>query len=162
MFDFLYGGGLIQPVTGGGLPPGDLLEFDQAEFITSGSPASISMDSIGFAYIPTRCKDRSRTCRLHIAFHGCVQSRLVYFKKLKFPGLYFVLKISYLCRTTAGIGDAYATKTGYIHAAEENNIIVIFPQTVAMGTTNPNACFDWWGYLHANFCMSNISTYIKL
>ncbi len=76
MFDFLYGGGLTAPNTGT-LPPGELLEFEQTEFVGGGSAASISLDTIGFVYIPTGCKDRSRTCRLHVAFHGCVQSRWV-------------------------------------------------------------------------------------
>lgn len=58
-----------------------------------------------------------------------------------------------ICRTTAGIGDSFVTKTGYAHTAEANNIIIIFPQAIAMGTTNPSSCFDWWGYLNANFGM---------
>ena len=28
--------------------------------------------------------------------------------------------------------------------------IVLYPQTQAQGLTNPQACWDWWGYLDAN------------
>jgi poly(3-hydroxybutyrate) depolymerase len=126
MFKHMYGADLNDPDTSS-TPAGELLEFDQSEF-TSGNPDAISLDDIGFVYIPSGCKDKTRRCRVHIAFHGCVQSR-----------------------TTAGIGDAYATKTGYTHSAEVNNIIVIFPQAKAKSMVNPNSCFDWWGYLNANF-----------
>jgi len=48
------------------------------------------------------------------------------------------------------VGDIYATKTGYIEAAESNNIIVLFPQAIAT-IANPNGCWDWWGYLNNYF-----------
>jgi len=73
MLNHLYGGGLTEPDNSVD-PAGELLEFDQSEFV-SGTPASSSLDSVGFVYIPTGCKDRAKRCRLHIAFHGCIQSR---------------------------------------------------------------------------------------
>lgn len=76
MFRHLYGSDIVEPDTSV-TPAGQLLEFDQSEFIT-GTPGSISLDSVGFAYIPSGCQDRTRVCRAHIAFHGCVQSRYKY------------------------------------------------------------------------------------
>lgn len=104
---------------------GQLLQFDQREF---GGNAISSMDQAGYVYIPTNCQSRSKPCKLHIAFHGCQQSK-------------------------STINDIYATKTGYIEVAEANDIIVLFPQAAAnILQGNPNACWDWWGYLNANFC----------
>ena len=65
---------------GGTLKPGkptvtaNLFQFDQAEFF-GGRPQSSSMDSTGYVYIPTECKDPTRLCKLHVALHGCLQSR---------------------------------------------------------------------------------------
>jgi hypothetical protein len=34
-----------------------LIEFDQTEFFPSGTSGTISMDSIGFAYVPRACSE---------------------------------------------------------------------------------------------------------
>lgn len=114
----------LTPPTGSTPIAGELKEFDQGEF---GGNAATSMDSTGFVYIPSGCKDRTQKCKFHISLHGCSQSK-------------------------ATIQNIYATKTGYLEVAELNNIIVIFPQATAnIMAGNPNACWDWWGYLNANF-----------
>jgi len=123
MLNYLYDGDLAEPDNTVS-PPGELYEFDQTEFFT-GSP---SLDTVGYAYIPSGCKDKTVPCRLHIAFHGCLQSK-----------------------SNAGVGNAVATKTGYIQAAELNNIIMLFPQAKSTLISNPNACFEWWPYVNANF-----------
>lgn len=106
---------------------GQLIEYEQGEFITALLPSAASMDSHGYVYVPAGCADKTRQCKLHIAFHGCQQSK-------------------------GTIGNIYATKTGYLEVAELNNIIVLFPQAAAnMLIGNPNACWDWWGYLNANY-----------
>ena len=73
MANFLYNGQLIRPQGNEG-NLNNLLEFDQSEFIESGTPGMISMDSIGFVYVPTRCA-AGALCKLHIAFHGCNTGR---------------------------------------------------------------------------------------
>ena len=73
MLNVLYGGGLTAPDTSVE-PKGLFIEFDQSEFIT-GTPESISMDAIGFAYIPSGCQDRTKQCKAYVAFYVCVQSR---------------------------------------------------------------------------------------
>ena len=44
------------------------------DFIHQPTPGMISMDSIGFVYVPTRCA-AGALCKLHIAFHGCNTGR---------------------------------------------------------------------------------------
>ncbi|CAL8131438.1 unnamed protein product [Orchesella dallaii] len=122
MLNYIHGGNLIRPDSST-RPAGDFQLFDQSEFF-SFNPSLSSMDSAGFVYIPTACKNGAQ-CALHVAFHGCQQYR-------------------------GSVGDTYATKTGYIEVAELNNIIVLFPQTVAT-LSNPNGCWDWWGYLNIMF-----------
>ncbi|CAL8116699.1 unnamed protein product [Orchesella dallaii] len=117
----LLGGSFAPPASSAA---GQLLQYDQTEF---GGSAVSSMDSTGFVYIPTGCQDKTRQCKLHIAFHGCAQSK-------------------------TNLNDIYARKIGMLEVAEANNIIVLFPQAapnILVG--NPNACWDWWGYLGANF-----------
>jgi len=41
--------------------------------------------------------------------------------------------------------DKFARHTGYNEVGELNNIIIIYPQAIAV-IDNPMGCFDWWGY----------------
>ena len=50
------------------------------------------------------------------------------------------------------IGNKYADKTGFNGWAEANNIIVLYPYAVSsVQPSNPNACWDWWGYTGADY-----------
>jgi hypothetical protein len=52
-----------------------------------------------------------------------------------------------LAQNFDSVGLQYVEHSGYIEWAESNNIIVLFPQTVATDMPyNPEGCFDWWGY----------------
>jgi len=79
------------------------------------------MSDSGFLYVPKACKKGG--CRLHVAYHGCLQGYEV-------------------------IGDLYYTTTGYNAVADANNIVVLYPQ--AQPSTNkpfnPQGCWDFWGY----------------
>ena len=106
---------------------GRLIAFDQDEF-TSGDAYSISLAATGYAYVPSAC-DTMR-CRVHVAFHGCLQN-------------------------AAAVGMAFVRDAGYNRWAQNNALIVLYPQTAArygVGgwpasfVLNPNACWDWWGY----------------
>ena len=44
------------------------------------------------------------------------------------------------------MGTTFVTKTGYLEVAEENNIMMLFPQAIKELLVNPNGCWDWWGY----------------
>jgi hypothetical protein len=84
------------------------------------------MDDEGFVYVPDACAAKE-PCRLHVALHGCKQS-------------------------VGDIGDAFVRHAGYNEWADTNHIIVLYPQThvltlTTLGITNPESCWDWWGYL---------------
>ncbi len=56
---------------------------------------------------------------MHIVFHGCLQGKY-------------------------NIGNIFADKTGYNQVADDNDIIIIYPQAKATSVSNPNGCWDWW------------------
>lgn len=85
-----------------------------------------SMANEAAIYVPTSCQSGAQ-CALHVAFHGCMQSR-------------------------DEIGDAYFRKTGFNAWAEANDIIVLYPQAVKNYIVgNSNSCWDWWGYTGVQF-----------
>jgi poly(3-hydroxybutyrate) depolymerase len=90
---------------------GELLTFDQGEFITGQS-----MDSTGYAFVPAACAS-GEECRLHVSFHGCEQGA-----------------------STSGVGTDYVKNSGFNKWADTNNIIVLYPQAKASSTnpSNPN------------------------
>lgn len=96
----------------------NLLPFDQRPFIPS---ALSSIGDTGYIYVPTACQTQS--CHLHISLHGCEQ-------------------------TLGQVGPLYAQYTGFNEWAEANRIIVLYPyvQVSKSVPTNPNGCWDWWGY----------------
>jgi poly(3-hydroxybutyrate) depolymerase len=73
----------------------------------------------GRVYLPAGCTAQDR-CGLHVAFHGCKQN-------------------------TAAIGNDFTDHAGYNRWAENNRIVVLYPQA-AKTTSNPNGCWDWWGH----------------
>jgi Esterase PHB depolymerase len=96
---------------------GTVVAFDQSEFFTR--PAStISMHNVGYLYVPHACREEQ--CRLHVAFHGCRQDMET-------------------------IHDDFVRDAGYNRWAATNNIVVLYPQTAA-STSNPQGCWDFWGY----------------
>jgi len=78
-----------------------------------------SLNEFGFVYIPEKCEIMKK-CKLHISFHGCLQ------------GWEFITNI-------------YAINSGFNDWAENNDIIIIYPY-VKSSVSNPNGCWDWWGY----------------
>lgn len=73
MLNYLYGDSLTLPADNAAIPA-NLITFDQAEFF-NWNPSLSAMARDGFVYVPTACQ-YGAPCRLHIAFHGCLQSRL--------------------------------------------------------------------------------------
>lgn len=111
---------------------GKFIEFDVTEFFTN--PRSAGMSQTSWVYVPTACAN-GETCKLHIAYHGCLQG----YEK---------------------IGDKYVKNTGYNAWADTNNIIVVYPQAVSTMTTssgssvslpNMNGCWDWIGWYGTDF-----------
>jgi poly(3-hydroxybutyrate) depolymerase len=125
--DYDQAGAILQHIHGALNAPasdlsGSLIEFDQAEFLAD--PAAHGMGRSGFAYVPASCA-AGEPCRVHVAFHGCQQ-------------------------TTDRIGDAFLTGTGYNRWADANRLIILYPQAHET-PSNPNACWDWWGYDHPQY-----------
>ncbi len=91
--------------------------FDQARYLTSPEPRG--MAETGWIYVPSACRDGAQ-CRVHVVFHGCKQN-------------------------AESVDDAVIVGAGYNRWAEANRIVVLYPQTHATWS-NPNACWDWWGF----------------
>jgi hypothetical protein len=92
-------------------------EFDQRPFTADLAEHSLAAE--GAVYVPQECR-RTPGCRVHVAFHGCGQSR-------------------------ASAGDAFVADSGLTAWADSNRLVVLFPQ-VAQSPLNPQGCWDWWGY----------------
>jgi poly(3-hydroxybutyrate) depolymerase len=100
-----------------------LIEFDQREFVADRQPLEQGLADSGYAWIPASCAARTaQPCRVHIALHGCLQNH-------------------------ATVGDKFMRHAGYNRWADNNRMIVLYPQT--MGTPpNPNACWNWFDNEH--------------
>jgi poly(3-hydroxybutyrate) depolymerase len=131
--DFDAAGELLAYLLGPLQPPsaqeeGALIAFDQNEFADA-SAYRYSMAEHGYAYVPQRCA--SARCRVHVAFHGCLQH-------------------------AEATGDVFVRHAGYNRWADTNNLIVLYPQLTSRWGWNPKrgsgfvfnpmACWDWWGY----------------
>ncbi|MDR2637980.1 MAG: hypothetical protein LBB55_06550 [Zoogloeaceae bacterium] len=105
---------------------GEILTFSQARYtLRDGEeiePGKISLAEEGYLYLPRACKE-GKACRLHIAFHGCQQY-------------------------AAKIGLDFVKSAGFNEWAEQNRLVVLFPQAASsfFSPANPNGCWDWWGY----------------
>jgi len=118
--NFFYGGLLGKP-SKTYVPTGSTLNFTQTEFLGSNSLLMANMASTGYIYVPKTCAPESgQLCKLHVAFHGCVQN-------------------------AETVGMAYVQRSEYAAVADLNNIIILFPQTTN-GLLNPMGCWDWFGY----------------
>lgn len=112
--------------------PTAFYSYDQSKYLPSGQTLSTaSLNSVGYAYVPKACMvdGCGARCPLHVVFHGCSQ----------YP---------------ATIQETYVKHTDYAEWAEANGIVLLFPQA-ATNPSNPNGCFDWWGYTNANFAFQN-------
>ncbi|CAF4793955.1 unnamed protein product [Rotaria sp. Silwood1] len=125
--------GPLKPRNNGALN-GKFIEFNQGEFLMNSS--AYGMSDTAWIYVPKSCSDGA-LCKLHITYHGCQQSH-------------------------EKIGDKYIKNTGYNRWADTNNIIILYPQTVATNTIdststdresipNVNGCWDWVGWYGGDF-----------
>lgn len=105
--------GPLQPASAE--PQGEFLVFDQQPFAEPGD----GIASEGVVYVPPSCRSEPG-CRVHVALHGCGQSRET-------------------------VGEAFIHGTGYAAIADANRLVILFPQ-VSASSYNPEGCWDWWGY----------------
>jgi poly(3-hydroxybutyrate) depolymerase len=130
--DYDAAGALMQHIYGRLAPNADgelggqILDFAQAEF-AAGDPGRSGLAATGYVYVPAACAAGTR-CRVHVALHGCLQN-------------------------AEKIGDAFYRHAGYNEWADENRIIVLYPQTTAshFAPVNPQACWDWWGFTDGRY-----------
>jgi poly(3-hydroxybutyrate) depolymerase len=94
---------------------GHFIVFDQSRFAGPGD----GFADEGMVFVPEGCAS-APGCRIHIVLHGCEQSR-------------------------EEIGDTFIKESGFADVADENRLIVLFPQVEA-SSVNPHGCWDWWGY----------------
>jgi hypothetical protein len=125
-------GAPLNPPTEGD-PTGTLHAFDQGPFIPDGkTPLQVALWDRGLVYVPKACEADTAACRLHVAFHGCLQSDQI-------------------------LGDgagSFAALAGFHRWADTNALVILYPQarstTIADGIypteINPNGCWNWWGY----------------
>ncbi|MEX3980517.1 hypothetical protein AB4Y45_16240 [Paraburkholderia sp. EG287A] len=99
-------------------------------------PGAAGLDSSGWVYIPDDCKAGVR-CRLHVALHGCEQGQDYVPLDSSGRRLYY--------------GTTFVRHAGYDKWADNNQIVVLFPQAVVIPGTNPLGCWDWWGYTDSHF-----------
>jgi Esterase PHB depolymerase len=120
-------GALLTHLLGALQPPsgqaqGTLLKFRQRGF----APASSSMAAAAYLYVPPACQPVGSRCRVHVALHGCAQS-------------------------VAKVGEVFLRETGYNRWADTNRMLVLYPQVDAREPSNPQGCWDWWGYTDSRY-----------
>lgn len=104
---------------------GTMKAFDQSIYTKPDSPASLSLGQTGYVFVPRACEN-GEACRVHVALHGCKQD-------------------------AGDVKRAFIDRTGYKAWADANRLIVLYPQTVSSWYPyNPEACWDWWGYVSYN------------
>ncbi|MCL4765720.1 MAG: poly(3-hydroxybutyrate) depolymerase [Hyphomicrobiaceae bacterium] len=96
---------------------GQVITFAQSEFLEG--LRDHGMADTGAVYVPPECTTAAG-CRVHIAFHGCGQNM-------------------------GAVGQAFIGDAGLLAWAGANLLVVLFPQ-VKSTPSNPQACWDWWGY----------------
>jgi len=104
-------------VEGSAEPSGRFVLFDQGAYSRPGT----GFADEGMVYVPQSCTDQPG-CRVHVALHGCEQSR-----------------------ENEAVGETFIKNSGYAQVADRNRLIVLFPQAKS-STVNPHGCWDWWGY----------------
>jgi poly(3-hydroxybutyrate) depolymerase len=115
--------GALNPRNSGTLQ-GSLVNFDQTEF---GASAANGMDTNGWAFVPQSCAGQQR-CGLVLAFHGCRQIQ-------------------------SAIGTTFVKEAGINEWADTNNFVVLYPYVITsiVNPTDPQGCWDWWGYDDPNY-----------
>ena len=131
--DFIQSHRILTHLYGRLNPPATTLSskvqrFDQSAFLDKESLELTCMSDTAYIYIPKSCETES--CKVHVAFHGCLQS-------------------------DENIGDKYYTQTGYNELADTNNIILLYPQVEKSIPANPMGCWDFWGYSNPNRSQPN-------
>lgn len=132
ILNWIYGS-LTPP---GPKPAGKFIQVDQRAYIPGEDAGlfnwSTGLDNSAWVYVPDSCA-KGEKCRVHVALHGCKQGQS-YLPLTPPPG--------------GGLynGTTFVKNTGYDRWADNNNLVILYPQAVSIPFKNPNGCWDWWGY----------------
>jgi poly(3-hydroxybutyrate) depolymerase len=123
----------LQAIIGGLTPPdnevkGKIIEYNQHEI---GGDDANTLAETGYAFVPENCAN-GEVCKVHVSFHGCNQY-------------------------ADAVDLAYVEQTGLNPWADDNNIVVFYPQTrkSLFMPLNPQGCWDWWGYTGPDYATRN-------
>lgn len=107
---------------------GEIISYSQHDIADDNAS---TMAEKGYAYIPVSCQE-GQQCQVHVSFHGCNQY-------------------------AEAVGMAYVEQTGLNRWADDNQMVVIYPQTRSslMMPMNPQGCWDWWGYTSDDYATSD-------
>lgn len=138
--DYDQAGDVLQSLYGRLEPPavrpeGRIVAFDQTEFVQRAAATANGLSATGYLYVPKACEaGATEPCRVAVVLHGCLQSAEI-------------------------LGAEFYTRIGVNEWADTNRIIVLYPQAhattvaelsaqnvLAPLNTNPNGCWNWWGY----------------
>ena len=102
------------------------------------------MEAFGYVYVPQRCEPGTGVeCILHVFFHGCGMQVSVVNLSTMWKGS--DIKIF---QQPEEIGSEFIETAGFMEVADSNDMVVLFPSTVARALiANPYGCFNWYGYL---------------
>ena len=89
---------------------------------------SNELDTNGWVFVPANCA-AGQSCSIVVALDGCEQYQAV-------------------------VGTDFVSQSGLDQWADTNNIIVLYPYQTT-GTSNPNGCWDWWGYTNSSYALKS-------
>ncbi len=138
-----------------------------------------SIAPYGYLYANDKCLNDPVSCHLHIALHGCKMTdnysedfqtqyqnqvssfRIVRMRSRKnsvfpipnFPGIPFTLPSIEDKISQYGLLK-FVLDSGYINYAEQNDVMILFPQAWISENNypyNPKGCWDWFGWTGENY-----------
>lgn len=139
----------------------------EAEWVT----AAPSIAPYGYLYASDKCLENPGSCNLHVAIHGCKMSdsydddfqtkyqsqvvnyRIVGMRSNKKMLPFSVLPVIEDKKNNYGLLK-FVLDSGYIEYAEQNDLMVLFPQTWITEKSfpyNPKGCWDWFGWTGENY-----------
>lgn len=133
--------------------------------------AAPSIAPYGYMYASDKCLQNPGSCQTHVALHGCQMSdsfneefqkkfqqqvnnyRIVNMRTSKEAIFFSRLPVIEEKVNKYGLLK-FALDSGYLEYAEENDLMILFPQTWITEKNypyNPHGCWDWFGWTGDNY-----------
>lgn len=130
-----------------------------------------SIAPYGYLYANDKCLDHPESCHMHIALHGCQMTdsynedfqtqyktqirnyRIVSMRSNRQMEIIPNLPVIENKANNYGLLK-FVLDSGYIDYAEQNDLMILFPQTWITENNfpyNPNGCWDWFGWTGENY-----------